>query len=154
MKVHMYQGNEKMKKTCPKASKRLTTYRAANNSRRWIPSLPLSQELKGFLELYKSGWRSKLIMHSYPVIRVKLAIHSCNQTHTHTHTQRATCLLLSFWNETRSSLLALLEQSSLPNCPPRSAPLHTLSLEREREREKERVLLSQALVAFFIFYMF
>ncbi|CAK9882628.1 unnamed protein product [Sphagnum jensenii] len=64
MKVHMYQGNEKMKKTCPKASKRLTTYRAANNSRRGIPSLPPSQELTAFWSFTKvDGAQSSSCIH-------------------------------------------------------------------------------------------
>jgi hypothetical protein len=86
MKIHMYQGNEKMKKTCPKASKCRQLTSCVES-----PPLPPSQELKAFWSFTKSGWRSKPIMHSYLVIRVKLAIHSCNRkhTHTHTHTQRA-----------------------------------------------------------------
>ncbi|KAH8951577.1 hypothetical protein BDL97_09G035200 [Sphagnum fallax] len=86
MKVHMYQGNEKMKKTCPKASKRRQLTELPTTP--GVESPPSLARIESFLELYKSGWRSKLIMHSYPVIRVKLAIHSCNQkqTHTHTHT--------------------------------------------------------------------
>jgi hypothetical protein len=85
MKIHMYQENDKMKKTCPKASKRrqLTELPITPG----VESPPSLSRIESFLELGKSGWRSKLIMHSYLVIRVKLAIfHSCNQKHTHTHT--------------------------------------------------------------------
>jgi hypothetical protein len=76
-----------MKKKCPKASKRrqLTELPITPS----VESPPSLSRIESFLELYKSGWRSKLILHSYLVIRVKLTIHSCNQkqTHTHTHTQ-------------------------------------------------------------------
>jgi hypothetical protein len=86
MKIHMYQGNEKMKKKCPKASKRrqLTELPITPS----VESPPSLSRIESFLELYKSGWHSKLIiMHSYLVIRVKLTIHSCNQRRLHTHTQ-------------------------------------------------------------------
>jgi len=79
IKIHMYQGNEKMKKTCPKASERrqLTELPITPG----VESPPSLSRIESFLELYKIGWRSKLIMHSYLVIRVKLAIISKN-THT------------------------------------------------------------------------
>ncbi|CAM6009126.1 unnamed protein product [Sphagnum balticum] len=96
MKIHMYQGNEKMKKTCPKASKRRQlTELPITPGVESPPSLPPSllppslSRIESFLELYKSGWRSKPIMHSNLVIRVKLATHSCNQKHTHRQRARA-----------------------------------------------------------------
>jgi hypothetical protein len=122
----MYQGNEKMKKTCPKASERrqLTELPITPG----VESPPSLSRIESFLELYKIGWRSKLIMHSYLVIRVKLAIISKN-THTGSLAScsvsgmRPEALSSPFNNKALSALHALL------HCT------HCL-LAREREREK------------------
>ncbi|CAK9237939.1 unnamed protein product [Sphagnum troendelagicum] len=87
MKVHMYQGNEKMKKTCPKASKRRQLTELPTTP--GVESPPSLARIESFLELYKSGWRSKLIMHSYPVNSSKACypfLQPKTNTHTHTHT--------------------------------------------------------------------